>query len=157
MRDANIQRDDELSDSEDEGEGGRKNHHSHKYADSVQRSPRSSVGPTAATSASGGGPSPRLARVGIMASMRMDIDPEDEKIAPSTATVANTSGAAVSPDVDATAGRGTVAPADTASAYVPMDDSGDFSAKNYPEIADGAVPDVNMDGPSSAVREQRGK
>ena len=39
LLDSPVQRDDELSDSEDEGEGGRKNHASHRDADSTLLSP----------------------------------------------------------------------------------------------------------------------
>lgn len=163
MRDLAIQRDDELSDSEDEGEGGRKHRQDRKRASrspegagTGARSPR--VMSAGAGSAGGAG------RVGILDSMSMDVDTPEEGIAPSAAPLATpTAPLTSSADpvagleaVAATTGTGAAAeePA-TVTKDEKMDVLPDVGTKNYPEAADGAVPDLNMDGPSSSLREER--
>ena len=127
MRDSTVQRDDELSDSEDEGEGRRKNERSYRDDDNAPLSPR----------ISGGGPSSHAARVGIMASMHMDIDDGEKLTVGATAT-----------DV----AMQSMVPSNDAAAPTPAD----LTPKNFPNLADVGAPDVNMDGPPSALRENRG-
>ena len=80
-------------------------------------------------------------RVGILANMNMDVDEEeDPKPQPHlTATTEPAAGAGTSAAVEG--GRG----------------SPDFTPQNYPGVVGDSVPDLRMDGPPSAVREQRGE
>jgi len=130
MRDSAVQRDDEMSDSEDEGEGGRKNERNFRDDDIAPLSPR--IG--------GGGPSPHAARVGIMASMHMDIDDDDKIAAPPPTGPAATDTATPS-----------LLSNNDAAAHI----SPDMTSKNFPDLAQDGAPDVNMDGPASALREIR--
>jgi hypothetical protein len=130
MRDSAVQRDDELSDSEDEGEGGRRNEKNYRNDDDTPLSPR----------ISGGGPSPHAARVGIMASMHMEIDDDDKiPVPPPVAAATNVAMSSLMPGNDA-------------AERIPPD----MTPRNFPDLADGGAPDINMDGPPSTLRENRG-
>lgn len=131
MRDSVVQRDDELSDSEDEGEGGRRNEKNYQNDDTTPLSPR----------ISGGGPSPHAARVGIMASMHMEIDDDKIPTSPPVAAATNVATPSLMPDNDA------------AERTPP-----DMTPRNFPglDLEGGGAPDINMDGPPSTIRENRG-
>lgn len=132
IRDQEIQRDDEFSDSEDEGEGGRRNESSN--GTSKSRISKTSQRPSQEP--------PR--QVGIMEGMKMEVDDELPESADEQTS------AQPAPPALATA------PTPAALAAEQKEDVDmDLTPQNFPAVAKGEQPDIRMDGPPSSIRDAK--
>lgn len=158
-RDKAIQPEGELSDSEDEGEGGRRDHKSHKRRTSTplrtelrrtSQTNRGSTGPGAGAGLSVGPGSSHQAAPGIMASVNATADEMDldDLIPPADGPVkVEAQEPAPTPAAEAPANGSTAVATGT----------GDVQMSEYETsaAAAGVAPDLNTEAPASAVREER--